>query len=149
VVVSRWPNSCDDRLGFCHCSNPSKGAILASKPPECGKCRIKSDWGGGIKLNDFTRAPNPRRVRIFLAEKGITVPMEQVDLFTGVNRTPAYSGVKCFVCCAASSMTGRRACSPSAEADPATIGFPVKFVSSPLVTYCGGSGAPCWSYLAE
>src|SRR6516165_4145561 len=41
-----------------------------------------------MKLYDFTRAPNPRRVRIFLAEKGITVPMEQVDLFTGVNRTP-------------------------------------------------------------
>ena len=41
-----------------------------------------------MKLYDFTRAPNPHRVRIFLAEKGITVPMEQVDLFTGVNRTP-------------------------------------------------------------
>jgi glutathione S-transferase len=41
-----------------------------------------------MKLSDFTRAPNPRRVRIFLAEKGITVPMEQVDLFTGANRTP-------------------------------------------------------------
>ncbi len=26
------------------------------------------------------RAPNPRRVRVFLAEKGITVPLEQVDL---------------------------------------------------------------------
>ena len=42
-----------------------------------------------MKLYDFTRAPNPRRVRVFLAEKGITVPMEQVDLFTGANRTPA------------------------------------------------------------
>ena len=41
-----------------------------------------------MKLYDYTRAPNPRRVRIFLAEKGITVPMEQVDLFTGANRTP-------------------------------------------------------------
>jgi len=42
-----------------------------------------------MKLYDFTRAPNPRRVRVFLAEKGITMPMEQVDLFTGANRTPA------------------------------------------------------------
>jgi glutathione S-transferase len=41
-----------------------------------------------MKLYDFTRAPNPRRVRIFLAEKRITVPTEQVDLFTGANRTP-------------------------------------------------------------
>jgi glutathione S-transferase len=45
-----------------------------------------------MKLYEFTRAPNPRRVRIFLAEKGITLPMEQVDLFTGANRTPAALG---------------------------------------------------------
>jgi glutathione S-transferase len=41
-----------------------------------------------MKLYDFTRAPNPRRVRIFLAEKGVSVPTEQVDLFTGANRRP-------------------------------------------------------------
>ena len=41
-----------------------------------------------MKLYDFTRAPNPRLVRIFLAEKGITFPTEQVDLFAGANRTP-------------------------------------------------------------
>lgn len=33
-----------------------------------------------MKLYDFTPAPNPRRVRIFLAEKGIEVPMVQVDI---------------------------------------------------------------------
>ncbi|MGO9134242.1 MAG: glutathione S-transferase family protein [Methylovirgula sp.] len=33
-----------------------------------------------MKLYDSARAPNPRRVRIFLAEKGIAVPTEQVDL---------------------------------------------------------------------
>jgi hypothetical protein len=33
-----------------------------------------------MKLYDGGRAPNPRRVRVFLAEKGITVPTEQVDL---------------------------------------------------------------------
>ncbi len=33
-----------------------------------------------MKLYDSQRAPNPRRVRIFLAEKGITVPVEQVDI---------------------------------------------------------------------
>jgi glutathione S-transferase len=33
-----------------------------------------------MKLYESSRAPNPRRVRIFLAEKGITVPVEQVDL---------------------------------------------------------------------
>src|SRR5262249_32423725 len=31
-------------------------------------------------LYDGGRAPNPRRVRIYLAEKGITVPLKPVDL---------------------------------------------------------------------
>lgn len=33
-----------------------------------------------MKLYDGGRAPNPRRVRIFLAEKGMTVPVEKIDL---------------------------------------------------------------------
>ncbi len=33
-----------------------------------------------MKLYDGGRAPNPRRVRIFLAEKGMSVPMEKIDL---------------------------------------------------------------------
>ncbi len=33
-----------------------------------------------MKIIEQARAPNPRRVRIFLAEKGISVPFEQVDL---------------------------------------------------------------------
>jgi hypothetical protein len=32
------------------------------------------------------------------------------------------SGVRCFVCCVASSRTVPRACFPSTEANPATIG---------------------------
>lgn len=34
----------------------------------------------GYKLYDGGRAPNPRRVRIFLAEKGISVPLVPVDM---------------------------------------------------------------------
>ena len=33
-----------------------------------------------MKLLDGGKAPNPRRVRIFLAEKGIDVPLEPVDM---------------------------------------------------------------------
>lgn len=33
-----------------------------------------------MKLFDGGRAPNPRRVRIFLAEKGIEVPLEPIDM---------------------------------------------------------------------
>ncbi|MCC7122009.1 MAG: glutathione S-transferase [Gammaproteobacteria bacterium] len=36
-----------------------------------------------MKLYDFELAPNPRRVRMFLAEKGITLPMVQVNLRHG------------------------------------------------------------------
>ena len=32
-----------------------------------------------MKLFDGGRAANPRRTRIFLAEKGISLPVEQVD----------------------------------------------------------------------
>jgi len=46
-----------------------------------------------MKLYDTGRAPNPRRVRIFFAEKGITVPTEQVDLIALQQRSPAYSAI--------------------------------------------------------
>ncbi|MGI9476652.1 MAG: glutathione S-transferase family protein [Hyphomicrobiaceae bacterium] len=35
-----------------------------------------------MKLYDFEMAPNPRRVRMFLAEKGIKVPTEQINTRT-------------------------------------------------------------------
>ena len=47
-----------------------------------------------MKLYDGGRAPNPRRVRIFLAEKGITVPIEQVDLGKlAAEDQPAYTAI--------------------------------------------------------
>ncbi len=35
-------------------------------------------------------APNPRRVRIFLAEKGISVPLERVPLASGAHKEPGF-----------------------------------------------------------
>src|SRR5579862_9525244 len=46
-----------------------------------------------MKLYDGGRAPNPRRVRIFLAEKGITVPTEQVELGKLQQRSDAYTAI--------------------------------------------------------
>ncbi len=43
-----------------------------------------------MKIYDFAGAPNPRKVRVYLAEKGITVPMEPVDIISGQNRTPEF-----------------------------------------------------------
>lgn len=41
-----------------------------------------------MKLYDGGRAPNPRRVRIFLAEKGLSVPMVQVDIMALEQKAP-------------------------------------------------------------
>jgi glutathione S-transferase len=46
-----------------------------------------------MKLYDGGRAPNPRRVRVFLAEKGISVPIELVDLGSMQQRSDAYTAV--------------------------------------------------------
>src|SRR5262245_31980708 len=43
-----------------------------------------------MKLYDARTAPNPRRVRIFLAEKGISVPVEQVDIVSAQNRSAEF-----------------------------------------------------------
>lgn len=44
-----------------------------------------------MKLYDSHRAPNPRRVRWVMAEKGITdIEVVQVDLLAGEHRTPEY-----------------------------------------------------------
>jgi glutathione S-transferase len=48
---------------------------------------------GAMKLYDGGRAPNPRRVRIFLAEKGITVPLEPIDLGALAHKSPAYTAI--------------------------------------------------------
>ena len=43
-----------------------------------------------MKLYDFPQAPNPRRVRIFIAEKALDIPVEVVDVRAGANKTPAF-----------------------------------------------------------
>ena len=43
-----------------------------------------------MKILQTKTAPNPRRVRIFLAEKGIEVPFEELDLMKDL-RTPGFS----------------------------------------------------------
>jgi glutathione S-transferase len=46
-----------------------------------------------MKLYDAGRAPNPRRVRIFLAEKGIEVPLVPIDLGRLEHKAPAFIAV--------------------------------------------------------
>lgn len=45
-----------------------------------------------MRLFDGGRAPNPRRVRVFLAEKNIEVPMTPVDMAAMGHRSPEIAG---------------------------------------------------------
>jgi glutathione S-transferase len=46
-----------------------------------------------MKLYDGGKAPNPRRVRVFLAEKGISLPVEPVDLGALAHKSPAFTAI--------------------------------------------------------
>ncbi len=39
-----------------------------------------------MKLYDFAGAPNPKKVRVYLAEKGLSIPIVPVDILSGENR---------------------------------------------------------------
>ncbi len=46
-----------------------------------------------MKLYDMIKAPNPRRVRMFLAEKGMTIESIEIDIPGGENLSPAYLSI--------------------------------------------------------
>lgn len=46
-----------------------------------------------MKLYDSTMAPNPRRVRIFMAEKGVTCDNVQIDIIKGENLSEEFLAV--------------------------------------------------------
>lgn len=49
-----------------------------------------------MKILETRLAPNPRRVRMFLAEKGITVAYEEHDLMKGALKTPEFTKLNAF-----------------------------------------------------
>lgn len=49
-----------------------------------------------MKLYNSNSAPNPRRVRIFLAEKQLSIPRVEIDLARLEHRTPEFSTVSPF-----------------------------------------------------
>ena len=46
-----------------------------------------------IKLYQSSASPNSRRVRIFLAEKGLSIPQVPVDLGKGEQHSEAYRAI--------------------------------------------------------
>lgn len=43
-----------------------------------------------MQIIDFAAAPNPKKLRVFVGEKGLKIPFEQVDLISGGTRTPEF-----------------------------------------------------------
>src|SRR6185437_13078511 len=65
-------------------------------PPVCAARRSwqkawrQSSGENGVKLYGLKNAPNPRRVKIFLAEKKIALPVEELDIETRQHKTPEF-----------------------------------------------------------
>jgi glutathione S-transferase len=77
--------------------NKDRREILGCLSSVIGKRMKSSDCVlGGIemarpvKLYNHAVAPNPRRVRIFAAEKGIELSLEEVHILAGQSRTPEF-----------------------------------------------------------
>ena len=49
-----------------------------------------------MKLYTTEGAPNPRRVRIFLSEKGINVPMQEISIMKQEHKTDEYRKISPF-----------------------------------------------------
>jgi glutathione S-transferase len=49
-----------------------------------------------MKLYDLKTGTNTRRVRIFLAEKGVKLPTVEVDMMKGENKSPDYLSKKSY-----------------------------------------------------
>ena len=43
-----------------------------------------------MKAYVFAGAPNPRKLIVYLREKGLEIPLESVDILSGANRTPEF-----------------------------------------------------------
>ena len=49
-----------------------------------------------MKILEMRASPNPRRVRVFLAEKGISVAFEELDFMKGALKTPEFGKINAF-----------------------------------------------------
>ena len=54
------------------------------------KPHVTARRGQRMKIYDFVGAPNPKKLRVYLAEKGLDIPCESVNIVTGENRSPGF-----------------------------------------------------------
>ena len=83
--------------------SPALGLRFASAPAveiqdllACGSVSGGRASDGGMKLYNSNLAPSPRRVRIFLAEKGVSIPRVEVDLAKLEHKRPEFSALNPF-----------------------------------------------------
>src|ERR1700687_6267430 len=68
------------------------GDVFGRRGASVRPFRRHSQFQGGNSMKiDNSFGPNPRALRIFLAEKGINMPMRDVDLMAADNRRPPYT----------------------------------------------------------
>src|SRR5262245_11621041 len=74
---------------------PSPTTLSSCRPNSRGKRRevANEKLGARMQLYDCATAPSPRRVRMFLAEKGMSIPTRQVDLRGGEHLRPAFRAI--------------------------------------------------------
>jgi glutathione S-transferase len=70
-------------------------AVALSRPVVTRTLRLDRDrrwfyFATTMKFYDFPGAPNPRRLTIFIAEKGLKIPTEQVNILQGGGRTAEF-----------------------------------------------------------
>src|SRR6516225_573637 len=89
----RWYTSSATTSNSTSTSEPNHTASTAATSTSRSTTRrasLNRQGGTTMKLYNHSQAPNPRRVRIFMAEKGISLPMEEIDLMAGKNRAPEF-----------------------------------------------------------
>jgi len=57
---------------------------------------LSAEQEEGMKLYNCNLSPNPRRVRIFLAGKGVSIPRVEVDLGKLEHKRPQFSALNPF-----------------------------------------------------
>ena len=70
--------------------------LLVSEKWHDGRAINASIMGTLVKIIEQERAPNPRRVKIFVAEKGIEVEFEKIELNKGDHRSDAFTELNPF-----------------------------------------------------
>jgi glutathione S-transferase len=73
--------------------NRNHTAMHFNSRPHCNTERSAAMTPDSLKLYHSLASPNSRRVRMFLAEKGLTVPLVAIDLGKGEQHSEAYRAI--------------------------------------------------------